>query len=411
MCIDYEDFFKKIEKFKEIQEQQKQRGLNDFNLLTTGLKYHNEARLHSPMIGALLNSHGLHYQKTLFLELFVKEIGLNDWGLDLENVSVRVEYKDIDLYITDGIKHIIIENKIWAKDQECQIIRYINIIYQENKEAFGKLEENNRINENLLRVVYLTAQDKDVPDEHKVVNGYISFCGTDEKLAICSDKDHIRKSVSHGLINYKAKYQRNTYKDIFQWLISAKKQVSNITNLNEAIQQYIDVVKMVNKTYEGNVMSLKEYIMKEKDEDFGLLKSVVNEYQAMIQKSKDEFLASLESSLKSEYSHVYKDKHIKLSLTDEIVLQTGILEGKIFITIYKPYKNDWAKTIGEDEKNKVFLKLKNIKVNKCEFIKPNWNGYATVDIMYVESKDFLEVDKNITMISESIHEIIEQLKI
>ena len=68
---DYEVFFKKIEKFKIEQQKQKQRGLNDFNLLSTVRKYHDEVYLHSTMIGALLDPNGLHYQDTLFLEKFL----------------------------------------------------------------------------------------------------------------------------------------------------------------------------------------------------------------------------------------------------------------------------------------------------------------------------------------------------
>ena len=408
MCIDYEDFFEKIKKFKEIQEQQKKRGLNDFNLLTTVRKYHDEVYLHSAMIGALLNPHGLHYQKTLFLELFLKEIGLHEWGLDLENVSVQVEYKDIDLYITDGVKHIIIENKIWAEDQECQIIRYINIIIEENQETFKNLRENDVINDDFLRVIYLTAQAKDVPDEHVVSEGYISFCGGKDKLKKCSNKDHTKALVKEGLKNYEVRYQKNDYKDILRWLKNSKKQVSNITNLNEAIQQYMDVVKMVNKTYEGNVMSLKEYIT-DNDLGFGLLKSVVSEYKNMIDIAKEQFISSLKESMKeNEYgSKIDKNEPLKIPLTDEIALQIVIESNKVFISIYK---KDWQK-IGD--KNIVLRKLENITVNEKKFEDPiKWkNVYATIDIMDVESKEFLEVDKNITMISKAIHEIIEQLKI
>jgi len=107
----YQEFFINFKKFKEMQNKQKARGLNDFNLLTTVLKYDDEVRLHSRMIGNLINPHSKHYQGTLFLEKFLKVIGLENWGLNLNNIKIGIEYHDIDLYITDGIKHIIIETK------------------------------------------------------------------------------------------------------------------------------------------------------------------------------------------------------------------------------------------------------------------------------------------------------------
>jgi len=408
--MEYNKFFEEIKKFKEIQEQQMQRGLNDFNLLTTVRKYHDEVYLHSAMIGALLNPQGLHYQKTLFLELFLKELGLHEWGLNLDKVSVHVEYKDIDLYITDGIKHIIIENKIWAKDQECQIIKYINIIIQENQKTFQNLQENDCIDDNYLRVIYLTAQSKVVPDEHEVDDGYISFCGGDTKLKECSQKDHTKALVPGDLQNYKASYQRNTYKNILQWLKDSKKQVSNITNLNEAIKQYISVIEMVNNNYKGNVMSLKEYITEENNLEFDTLKDVVEKYNKMIKESEKEYLKNLKVKIKNYVSILdhENNNYIKIIIKDDIYLQTGIKNGSAFITIYH---KDW-KDIEKDKKNIVFNKLKDMTVmDKIFDAVPKWeNVYATIlDIINVESKEFLSEEINANIVFDTIKQIKEKL--
>ena len=175
--LDYEDFFDNFKKFQDIQKKQKQRGLNDFNILTTVLKYSDEVRLHSRMIGNLLNPNAKHYQDTLFLEEFLKIIGLDTWGLNLSSTTVSIEYKDIDLYLTDGDKHIIIENKIWAEDQPCQIMKYINIIVEENKESIDITHEEDghiKLDENVLQVIYLTPRAKEVSSAHKKDDkGYI----------------------------------------------------------------------------------------------------------------------------------------------------------------------------------------------------------------------------------------------
>ena len=263
----YENFFEEIKKFKETQKKQKQRGLNDYNVLTTVLKASDEVRLHSRMIGSLLNPNGKHYQETLFLEIFLKTIGWDDFDLNLEDTKVYVEYEDIDLYITDGSKHLIIENKIWANDQPCQITKYINIIVNENSKSMEMQDDTSRLSPDVLRVIYLTHQSKDYPGQHALDDkGYIYFNGGDDQLEECSKFPATKELVPEGLKVFRAKYKKISYKnEILKWLEKSRYEVQNITNLNEALKQYIDVVKMLNNTYKGKVMSLREAI-KTKDD-------------------------------------------------------------------------------------------------------------------------------------------------
>ncbi|APW65285.1 hypothetical protein LPB137_05195 [Poseidonibacter parvus] len=128
------DFFEDMKNFKEKQTKQKQRGLNDYNLLTTVLNAHDEVRLHSRVIGSFLDINGLHYQGSLFLEKFLSILDVKDFEFDIDNSKLVLEYNNIDLYLTDGQKHIIIENKVYAYDQENQIKRYIELIKEENGE-------------------------------------------------------------------------------------------------------------------------------------------------------------------------------------------------------------------------------------------------------------------------------------
>ena len=238
----YINFFQSIKKFKNLRDKQRQRGLNDYNILTSVLRTSDEVRLHSRMIGSLLNPSGNHYQNSLFLEIFLEILNFKNFDIDLQNTNVYVEYKDIDLYITDGIKHLIIENKIWAEDQPCQIIKYINIIKNEFNLAVDDKENIPRIDD--IRVVYLTPRDKNIPSEHILDNkSYISFNHElSSKLSECSKKENTKKYVPNGLKNYKVIYKKISYKkDILEWLYKSKFEVQNITNLNEAIKQYISV--------------------------------------------------------------------------------------------------------------------------------------------------------------------------
>jgi len=230
---DYEDFFAGLKDFKQLQNKQKQRGLNNYNLLTAVLKPTDEVRLHSRMIYSLLNPNGKHFQGSLFLEKFLKVLNLEGFDLNLGDCLVYKEYENIDLYMTDGTKHIILENKVYAGDQEKQIERYLELIKKENKEA----------NATDILVVYLTL------DRKKPSKGSLGdLCIKDNKV-VNSDGS---EAAFYKSIQYKV--------EIMAWLEACQYEVQNITNLNQAITAYQDVVKMINKEYKGKTISLADYI-------------------------------------------------------------------------------------------------------------------------------------------------------
>lgn len=230
---EYINFFEELNKFKEKQQKQKERGLNDYNLLTTVLNEHDEVRLHSRVIGSLLDINGLHYQKELFLEKFVEILKVTEFDFDIHESKLFLEYQNIDLYLTDGIKHIIIENKIYAGDQKNQIKRYYEIIKGENKD----------VEYNDVLIIYLSI-DRLQPSNYSLGNltiedNYI-FDNT-EKIAIFKN------------INYK--------NEILNWLDNCLYEIQNITNLNESIQQYKNVVEKITNKYKEKVMSIKEFLL------------------------------------------------------------------------------------------------------------------------------------------------------
>lgn len=47
----------------------------------------------------------------------------------------------IDIYITDGRKHLIIENKIWAGDQPNQLQRYVKNIQDKSADKGSTTEK------------------------------------------------------------------------------------------------------------------------------------------------------------------------------------------------------------------------------------------------------------------------------
>lgn len=113
---------------------------NVFQLL--GLE-DKEDELHSPFIANLLDPLGSHDSGTTFLQLFLNEVGERlgqAFGINAEDVKVERE-KDIgrvviegenstggriDIFISDGERHLSIENKVGAEEGDKQVTRYCN---------------------------------------------------------------------------------------------------------------------------------------------------------------------------------------------------------------------------------------------------------------------------------------------
>lgn len=174
----------------------------------------SEVGLHSSLIASLLrpDKHGAGRK---FLAAFLKMPGLNlpEGFLNLDKVTVEQEKYigpkktnsggRIDLFVTDGTNHIIIENKIYAGDQENQLLRY------HNYRPEGKL-------------VYLSLFEDDGPSKD-------SLGGLDPDLVTC--------------ISYKY--------DILQWLKECVQISANLPYIRETINQYIKTIQQLTDTEMG----------------------------------------------------------------------------------------------------------------------------------------------------------------
>lgn len=245
----YQEFFNEFEKaYKEYENKVKERrarGIHDYNVFDV-----LEAKevKHSKFIASLLDPKGLHYQGDLFLNKFIEVCGIDDFGLDTSNAQAYREYKNIDIYITDGNKHIIIENKIWdASDQDKQIYRYIETIKNENSSL-----DNDRI-----LVLYLTPNDGKKPSQ-KSLNGFEIKDGFLEKG------------------NDKIRYKHIICNDILGWLNKVKIEIVNLTDLNVIITQYEKAVKkLINQ---GEKMA-NDIIIEQIKKNYELCLNIHNEFE------------------------------------------------------------------------------------------------------------------------------------
>lgn len=97
-----------------------------------------EVRTHSAFLAELLNSKGSHGQGSAYLKLFLQRLDMTPDVFTADGSSARVEHYigpvdlvnglggQIDILLTDEPhkRHIVIENKIYAGDQEQQLVRY-----------------------------------------------------------------------------------------------------------------------------------------------------------------------------------------------------------------------------------------------------------------------------------------------
>lgn len=170
----------------------------------------SEVRTHSMFLAELLNPRGSHQQEAVFLNLFVKRFLVQDF--DTASAMADVEFYigaktattggRIDILVRDKTnRRIIIENKIYAGDQENQLLRYYN--YDKGAKLF-----------------YLSL-DGEVP----------SNWSTGGQL----------KEGEYTIISYS--------NDVLGWLEDCKKEAVNLPVLRETIAQYVHLIKyLTNQT-------------------------------------------------------------------------------------------------------------------------------------------------------------------
>lgn len=201
---------------------------NIFQLIRAG---HEEVQVHSRFLGALLNPQEKHFMGRQFLELFLNEIvnpvakkhhfiAQADFKLFIEK---HIEKGNVDLCLESNNPNqtVIIENKIWAADQDKQISRYVQYAKERTPDP------NNRV------VLYLSLFGK--PPSDQSINGT-----SKDEYAIISYRDHI-----------------------IPWLEKCLILSMNKPYLRENINQYLDLLKQLTYKPEASMQNeVKEFLKK-----------------------------------------------------------------------------------------------------------------------------------------------------
>lgn len=244
-----------------------------FNLFSVLGIESRENKTHSAFLAELLDPRGSHYQNNKFLNLFLQVVGKELPGenavedltakfINTTNSTVNTEFSigkrndknkeggRLDILIRNGNDCICIENKIYALDQNAQIERYSNYNTGSNK------------------VFYLTLKGE---DPHQDSKGDLE---SGEHFFNISYQDHI-----------------------IEWLELCLREVPNLTNVREAINQYILLIKKLTNTLhmeqEKELKNLMAIYLEES-------RYVARKYDKMISDFQAKFRNDVEEKLKQK---------------------------------------------------------------------------------------------------------------
>ncbi len=288
---------------KKYIELANQTGEN-FNIFRVLKLSSSEVRLHSALLAELLNPIGSHGMKDVFLKLFIQKclpIQPNEIGnYKIENATVEVEkwtgnintenYTGgyIDILIRIASKTIIIENKIYAGDQDSQLRRYYNSPYNLDKHA---------------DLIYLTLDGKEAIE------------------ASTKNKEHPKDIIHPICLSY-------SY-NIKEWLELCKKEAVDFPLVRETITQYIYLIKhLTNQTMNEDMKNDLIKLITTNPENIKSAQEIADSWE----NCKFEII----NSLKEDFEKIANELELKYEI-DEGFGQLGEKNSSFWF-----YKEDWC---------------------------------------------------------------------
>ena len=247
-------------RYTEVQRVYEESGVryNIFNVL--GLSY-SEVRLHSSILASLFGTKG-HGAGDAFLKAFLRIPKLELPKDFMSAGPVRVETEKymglktddrggrIDLYLSDGKDCLVIENKIYAGDQEHQLLRYHNEVPD-------------------AKLVYLTLDGKTPSDD--------SLGGLEPGKAVT-------------LLSYQY--------DIMDWLCECVRIAANLPYVRETINQYIQTIHQLTNTDMPTNTEIINLISEK--ENIAAACAIRDNYYEALSRIMDRFIAAMKERLKQE---------------------------------------------------------------------------------------------------------------
>ena len=263
---------------------QRPTGFNLFSILRSSS---DEVRLHSRFLAFLLNPKATHNQGPALLNLLLKRVGIQNF--DSENAIVEVEYQSIDILIRNQSKQaVIIENKIYAGDQDEQLWRY-----HQRMQAEGYRE---------IWTTYLTLDGAE-PSEQS------------------------RKSLPAILLSYEA--------EIIAWLKDCIPLVAREAGVRESIFQYIELLQKLTSSDQGEIYmsKLKEQILQ--GENLFVIADINHAFKSVLADLQFDIWERMTACQASQYPHLGKPE---VTATKEAVsAYYKKIKNNKFIGLYFPF--------------------------------------------------------------------------
>jgi len=342
-------------------DRQRAMGKHDYNIFTLFHDFSDEVNLHSNFIASLLDPNGDHYKGDLFLKLFLETCGIDDFSIDTSRATVFKEFKHIDIYISDGKKHIILENKVYAKDQPTQIARYIETIKGEGA------KESDRVKDEDICVLYLHPDGK-LPDNQSFGDYHTRLLGENPSIKF--------KVISYG-------------KEILEWIDKCKNEVSNLTDLNVFLSQYKDAIEMIYDRYKRIDKMETANLVEIFKENYTAVSEIANNYQEMRKKIIYSFFSNAAKILRgdSEIKSVYDIKTEENQDYRPIIItkknpKDGEIWEKFYFTVEfqkSPYSMPYVGFRRKEDKN---TNAKNYKKPCEDQLKKQTEYFLAVDELY-----------------------------
>lgn len=219
----------------------------DYSVLETAIKG-NEEMMHSSVIASLLDTRGFHGQKCRFLELFLGCLPERFKSFDASGARTACERYigqktedsggrvDICIENSSG-QMIVIENKIFAGDQEHQILRYVEFLR-------GRLRNRGGVE---FPVLYLTPDGHSPSDDSTQADGMQCRCGED--YVCISYKDVIvpwlDKCINEMEDKPHLKEHLTTYRDIIRKKVLGMDRNKDIINIIESTEENIKAAREI----------------------------------------------------------------------------------------------------------------------------------------------------------------------
>ncbi|GHV17515.1 hypothetical protein AGMMS49938_18330 [Fibrobacterales bacterium] len=354
---------------------------NVFNILNLT----SDELSHSRFIAELLNPKGSHGKGNIFLKSFLEKIKIDYFSL--ENTIVEVEKNignidenydsggRIDIAVTNDKEQILIETKIYAKDQYRQLWRY----YEYGKKS---------------KLVYLTLDGREA---------------SEDSLFKLTKDDYIK-------ISYE--------KEILEWLECSQKESVNDSILRETLRQYIILIRQLTGQSRSREMEkeMVDVILKNKNVAAAfdivrilpkikekVIENTITKLKELANSKSLQFNADDFFEYKFSKFSFYRNDRKYLKLRFEF--QEKDLKGLLYGFPYNVKKNDCENESDKFPKDLIdFLKTKGY--NKSNGYKENdwWPLYKFAD-SYKDGNIFVELaekcDEFVKYVGNAIDELLE----